>query len=55
MTTLEFDDGKYILYWDEASGRTWATRNGEAWRELSGDSLIFFMMMEILYYRKNNP
>lgn len=41
-----FYGGKYTLI-RESSGRMYALRYGEPWRELSGDNLIYFMLMRI--------
>lgn len=40
-------DGKYTVFND--NGRLYATRNGEPWgRDLVGDNLVYWMMVEIL-------
>jgi hypothetical protein len=45
MTPLQFENGKYTLTYHE--GRLQALRYGEPWRDLSGDNLIYHMMLRI--------
>ena len=41
----DFDDGKYAVI--SENGRQQALRHGEPWRDLTGDNLIYWMMVEI--------
>lgn len=43
---LEFDNGKYT-YIHDGSGRQYALRYGEMWRELTGDKLVYWMATTI--------
>ena len=52
MDRLEVNiDNKYTVI-QEPSGYIHALRNGEEWRDLSGDKLILSMAFEIRYLRK---
>ena len=42
---LELDNGKYELTMED--NKITATRNGEEWRDLTGDNLVYFMMCHI--------
>lgn len=37
------DNGKYVI--THSDNRTTVTRNGEEWRDLTGDNLFFFLLM----------
>lgn len=52
MTRIELADGKYTVIFDE--GRLSALRYGEPWRDLTGDNLIYWMMVEIEQLREAN-
>lgn len=41
-----FADGKYTVISD--SGKLTALRNGEPWRDLAGDNLVYWMLVEVL-------
>ena len=47
-----FEDGKYEVRFDEA-GRLTALRNGEEWRDLTGDGLVLAMLQEVA--RRRDP
>lgn len=40
-----FDGGKYAVKFDD--GKITATRNGEPWRDLTGDKLVLAMLTEV--------
>lgn len=42
---IEIEGGKYTLILDQ--GRLTALRYGEPWRDVTGDSLVYWMMCEI--------
>lgn len=44
--SMKFDGGKYEVVFD--NGALYALRNGEHWRDLTGDNLIYWMLMECL-------
>lgn len=46
MTRLELAGGKYVVLHDNGVGFR-AERNGEPWRDLCGDKLVFSMAQEI--------
>lgn len=47
VDTVTVADGKYQVFSDR--GKMWALRNGEPWgRDLTGDNLVYWMMMRIL-------
>jgi len=43
---LELEDGKYTVY-QEKQGSIKALRYGEPWRDLCGDNLVFYLMVEL--------
>jgi hypothetical protein len=43
-------DGKYEVVFDE--GKLYATRYGESWRDLCGDNLIYWMLVDVVKYRE---
>lgn len=43
----EFDNGKYTVVSEDGTGKQYALRHGEPWRDLTGDNLIYWMMVEI--------
>ncbi|AUR91276.1 hypothetical protein NVP1158O_49 [Vibrio phage 1.158.O._10N.261.45.E12] len=45
-TTTPLDNGKYEIHQD--NGVMWATRNGEKLRDLSGDNLVYHLLMSHL-------
>lgn len=42
---IQLEDGKYTVVFDQ--GHLMARRHGEAWRDLSGDNLVYAMFCEI--------
>lgn len=44
---LDIADGKYTVY-QEKNGTVKALRYGEPWRDLCGDNLIFYLMVELI-------
>lgn len=42
----EYDNGKYTVFFNERTGAMHALRNGEKWRDLCGDKLIYQMLVE---------
>lgn len=42
----DYDSGKYTVIFDRETGELRADRNGEAWRDLSGDKLFYWMLAE---------
>jgi len=44
---LDLANGKYTVY-QEKSGGLKALRYGEPWRDLCGDNLIFYLMVELI-------
>lgn len=47
-------DGKYQVFHER--GKLWALRNGEPWsRDITGDNLIYWMMMRILELEAAQP
>lgn len=44
-TEHTFDGGKYTVI--QEPGKMTALRHGEPWRDLTGDNLIYWMMVEI--------
>lgn len=42
---FDFDGGKYTVI--SENGRQQALRHGEPWRDLTGDNLVYWMMVEI--------
>ena len=43
---MDFADGKYTVCND--SGRVTALRHGEPWRDLTGDNLVYWMLVDSL-------
>lgn len=43
--SVKVSDDKYEYVYEK--GRTFALRNGEAWRDLTGDNLIYFLAAEL--------
>jgi len=43
---LELENGKYTVY-QEKQGSLKALRYGEPWRDLCGDNLVFYLMVEL--------
>ena len=41
-----YNGGKYTVLFDPETGELRALRNGEAWKDLSGDKLTYCMFME---------
>lgn len=48
-----FEEGKYRVI-QHASGRLEALRNGEPWRDLTGDKLVLTMLGEVERLRAEN-
>ncbi len=46
ILNIELENGKYTVQFDE-TGKFWALRNGESWRDLTGDKLVLAMAHEI--------
>lgn len=46
METITLADGKYTVTNDR--GKLSATRHGEPWRDLTGDNLVYWMLVEIV-------
>lgn len=42
----DYDSGKYTVIFDRETGELRAERNGEEWRDLSGDKLVYWMLAE---------
>ena len=40
-----YDDGKYTVIFDEKTGKMEALRHGEHWQDLTGNNLIYFMLV----------
>ncbi len=51
ILNIELENGKYTVQFDE-TGKFWALRNGESWRDLTGDKLVLAMAHEIERLRK---
>lgn len=47
LKTIELEDGKYSLLHNEGHGGMTILRNGEVWRNETGDKLILAMFEEI--------
>jgi ubiquinone biosynthesis protein UbiJ len=47
ITELDLEERKYTIHHDQESGKMWATRYGESWRELTGDKLIGALLAKI--------
>lgn len=52
MTRIELEDGKYVVEHDDGAGLH-ALRNGQPWRDLTGDNLVLAMAQEIENLRKD--
>ena len=50
MESIDLENGKYTVIND--NGKMSALRYGEPWRDLVGDNLIYFMMIEIVSLRE---
>lgn len=48
-----FDNGKYTAIFYEKGGLT-ALRYGEPWRDLTGDNLFYWMLVEVAGLREEN-
>ena len=48
---LDVDNGKYSVY-QKRNGTFKALRHGEHWRDLTGDNLIFHLMVELIDAKK---
>lgn len=48
---VSVSDGKYIIQ-ANADGDLWALRNGEPWRDLTGDKLVFSLAYELAEARE---
>lgn len=46
MESITIADGKYTVQYD--NGRLTALRYGEPWRDLTGDNLIYWLMVELM-------
>lgn len=44
----DYDNGKYTVVFDEGTGALYALRYGEYWKDLSGDKLIYWMLVDHL-------
>ena len=44
----DYDNGKYTVIFDESTGAMYALRYGEYWKDLSGDKLIYWMLVDHL-------
>lgn len=42
----DYDNGKYTVIFDRETGELRALRNGEAWQDLSGNKLVYWMLVE---------
>ncbi len=42
----DYDNGKYTVIFDERTGAMHALRNGEPWQDLSGNKLVYWMLVE---------
>ncbi len=45
---LDVEDGKYTVYQESNTGALKALRYGKKWRDLTGDNLVFNMMVELI-------
>jgi hypothetical protein len=45
MSKIQLDGGKYTVVSDKGGLR--ALRNGQEWRDLSGDNLVYYMLCRI--------
>lgn len=44
---VEIEGGKYAVVFDRESGALHAERNGDAWRDLTGDKLVYALAAEV--------
>lgn len=51
---LELENGKYTVYIEKDTNDFKALRHGEPWRDLCGDNLIFFLMVELIESNEEN-
>jgi len=51
---LELENGKYTVYIDKKTNAFKALRHGEPWRDLCGDNLIFYLMIELIEANSEN-
>lgn len=42
----DYDNGKYTVIFNERTGALHALRNGEVWKDLSGNNLVYWMLVE---------
>jgi hypothetical protein len=47
LKTVNLEDGKYTILHDEGHGGLTALRNGEVWRNMTGDGMVLAMFQEI--------
>lgn len=45
---IELENGKYTVYIEKGSNNFKALRYGEPWRDLCGDNLIYFLMVDLI-------
>ena len=50
----DYDGGKYTVVFDGSTGALCALRYGEYWKDLSGDKLIYQMLVEHLQVLEHN-
>ena len=44
----DYDNGKYTVVFDETTGALYALRYGEYWKDISGNKLIYWMLVDHL-------
>lgn len=44
----DYDNGEYTMIFDESTGALYALRYGEYWKDISGDKLIYWMLVDHL-------
>lgn len=42
----DYDNGKYTVIFNERTGAMHALRHGEAWQDMSGNNLVYWMLVE---------
>lgn len=42
----DYDNGKYTVILDELTGAMRALRHGEEWQDMSGNKLVYWMLVE---------
>lgn len=47
MNKIVLDNGKYIILWNDDMSIFKCLRNGNEWRNLMGDNLIYSLIMKI--------